>query len=116
MERGIANPTLRTVERLLEVAGRVAHVAPRSAQLRTPGVLRELSHGDAPAVEWLVEGLIARGAVTLLAGAPGAGKSLLGQWLAAAAVNGGGADVGIPHVPRLCAPLETPPGGELPQP
>ena len=82
---------MRTVERLLEVVGKKARLPTRSSQPRTRGVLREVSHSnDAPVVEWLVEAFLARGAVTLLAGAPGAGKSLLAQSLAAAAVNGSG--------------------------
>ena len=103
IERGLTNPTVRTVERLLEVVGRQARHSIRSRQVRIPGVLRVVSHGDAPEVEWLVEAFVARGAVTLLAGAPGAGKSLLGQSLASAAVNGGGAVAGIAVEPaRVC--------------
>ena len=96
IERGLTNPTVHTAERLFEVVGKKARISARQGQLRIPGVLRPVSHSDnAPAVEWLVEGVLARGAVTLLAGAPGAGKSLLAQSFAAAAVNGSGGVAGI---------------------
>src|SRR5689334_9887009 len=86
IERGLSNPTIRTVERLLGVLGdgvsipvRTSHQRPRGIQ----GVLRPVHHRDeALAVEWLVEAFLSRGAVTMLAGAPGSGKSLLAQSLA----------------------------------
>ncbi len=104
IERGLTNPTVRTAERLLDLAGTRAHRSTRQGLGRLPGVLDPVSPSDdAPAVEWLIEGFLARGAVTLLAGAPGAGKSLLAQSLAAAAVNGTGAVAGIAVEPaRVC--------------
>lgn len=49
-----------------------------------------------PPVPWLVEGLVVKGALTLLAGLPGQGKSLLAQALAMAATRpGGGSCAGI---------------------
>jgi RecA-family ATPase len=45
----------------------------------TPKLLRFFSGADAPlikAVEWLVRGLLARGAITILAGQPGVSKSV----------------------------------------
>jgi transcriptional regulator with XRE-family HTH domain len=104
IERGLTNPTVRTAERLLEVVGKRTRLSTRHGQARLPGVLDPVSPSDdAPAVEWLIEAFLARGAVTLLAGAPGAGKSLLAQSLAAAAVNGTGAVAGIAVEPaRVC--------------
>src|SRR2546421_2333517 len=81
IERGLSNPTIRTVERLFRVLGHGVP-APVRTRRRRPrgarGVLRPVCHSDeAPAVEWLVEEFLSRGAVTLLAGAPGSGESLL---------------------------------------
>jgi len=107
IERGLTNPTIRTVERLFGVLGqgvpapvRSRHRRPRGAR----GVLRPVCHSDeAPAVEWLVEEFLSRGAVTMLAGAPGSGKSLLAQSIAAAAVSGSGNVAGIGVEPaRVC--------------
>ncbi len=107
IERGLSNPTIRTVERLFGVLGkgvptpvRSRHRRPRGAR----GVLRPVCHSDeAPVVEWLVEEFLSRGAVTLLAGAPGSGKSLLAQSIAAAAVSGRGNVAGIGVEPaRVC--------------
>jgi len=106
IERGLTNPTVRTVERLVEVIGtktiRVS-ARQRAAPTRVPGVLHPVTPDEAPAVEWLVEGFLSRGAVTMLAGAPGAGKSLLAQSIAAAAVSGNGSVAGIGVEPaRVC--------------
>lgn len=109
IERGLTNPTIRTVERLFGVLGpgAPAPTPVRTSHRRPPeirGVLRPVCHSDeAPAVEWLVEGFLSRGAVTMLAGAPGSGKSLLAQSLAAAAVSGRGSVAGIGVEPaRVC--------------
>jgi putative DNA primase/helicase len=106
IERGLTNPTVRTVERLVEVIGTTTiRVSARQGPVptRVPGVLHPVAHDAAPAVEWLVEGFLSRGAVTMLAGAPGAGKSLLAQSIAAAAVSGNTNVVGIGVEPaRVC--------------
>jgi transcriptional regulator with XRE-family HTH domain len=106
IERGLTNPTVRTVERLVEVIGtRTIRVSARQGVTpkRVPGVLHPVTPDEAPAVEWLVEGFLSRGAVTMLAGAPGAGKSLLAQSIAAAAVSGNHSVAGIEVEPaRVC--------------
>jgi len=106
IERGLTNPTIRTVERLFGVLGHGGPASVRNGHRRqeTRGVLRPVCHSDeAPAVEWLVEGFLSRGAVTMLAGAPGSGKSLLAQSIAAAAVSGNGNVAGIGVEPaRVC--------------
>ncbi len=106
IERGLTNPTVRTVERLVEVIGTTTiRVSARQGAVptRVPGVLHPVTHDEAPAVEWLVEGFLSRGAVTMLAGAPGAGKSLLAQSIATAAVSGNTNVVGIGVEPaRVC--------------
>ena len=106
IERGLTNPTVRTVERLVEVIGtRTIRVSARHGAVpaRVPGVLHPVAPDEAPAVEWLVEEFLSRGAVTMLAGAPGAGKSLLAQSIAAAAVSGNGSVAWIGVEPaRVC--------------
>ena len=57
-------------------------VAPADAELASHVVERD--------IDWLVEGRIPSGMVTLIAGRPGGGKSLVTAWLAAQVSKAGG--------------------------
>lgn len=62
---------------------------PRGSRLRpfdVPGMLVS----DPPAVPWVVDGFVARGILTLLAGREGVGKSMFAASLAVAVASGGG--------------------------
>lgn len=115
VESGGRWPSRQTVETLLEVlrahqpapAMEVPGIAPEPYE-RNPkrgtghGELAELNVPELLGVEpepvdWIVEGFAARGAVTMLAGRYGQGKSLLGQSLAI------GVAEAAPGVPELVA-------------
>lgn len=65
---------------------------------REGGKLRRVNtQAEAPPVEWLIHGLVARGAVTMVAGAAGAGKSQLTQSLGATMAEAKAADDGPVH-------------------
>jgi hypothetical protein len=72
-------------------------------KVETPTLLRFFSGADTPpikAVEWLVRGLLARGAITILAGQPGVSKSVHSFILAGCLCVGrdfAGMSIGKPH-------------------
>jgi predicted ATP-dependent serine protease len=53
---------------------------------------------DAPPIDWIVTGMVARGAVTMIAGEAGAGKSTFTQAVVGAVTRGGGSVAGWPVV------------------
>lgn len=65
------------------------HGMPRGSRLRSFDVSRMLVT-DPPPVPWVVDGLVARGILTLLAGREGVGKSMFAAALAVAVASGGG--------------------------
>jgi KaiC/GvpD/RAD55 family RecA-like ATPase len=73
--------------------------------LRRCDVHRMLTTEPEP-VEWLIEGVVARGTLTLLAGREKEGKSLLAMACAARGVTGGGALAGISVQPLRVAILD----------
>lgn len=62
---------------------------PRGSRLRPFDVSRMLV-SDPPPVPWVVDGLVARGCLTLLAGREGVGKSMLAAALGVSVASGGG--------------------------
>ena len=62
---------------------------PRGSRLRPFDVTRMLAT-DPPAVPWVVDGLVARGCLTMLAGREGVGKSMLAAALGVSVASGGG--------------------------
>lgn len=63
----------------------------------------EMIHTDAPAVPWVVEGVCARGYLTMIAGKAGEGKSLFTQAVADAVAGGESiAGMRVPHAGRVC--------------
>lgn len=86
-----------------ELANIIAQAAPRKA-LSTSRALRSRELDEvlaAPAVEWLVEGLVQEVGVALLAGQPNTGKSLFAQLLAFAIVYGRNSYLGRAIDPAL---------------
>jgi predicted ATP-dependent serine protease len=75
-----------------------APVAHSPATLRRVDVARMLTSDPEP-VDWIAEGIVARGTLTLLAGREKEGKSLLAMAIAARAASGGGTLAGIPVGP-----------------
>jgi len=59
-------------------------------RFRAPEDAQRASHVQEREIEWLIEGRIPRGMVTLIAGRQGEGKSLLSAWLAAKVSHQGG--------------------------
>jgi RecA/RadA recombinase len=57
------------------------------------GAFLKASRVEAAPVEWVIDGIIPRDRLTLVAGRPGEGKSLLEKWVAAEVTNRGGAVV-----------------------
>lgn len=92
-ERGTLSPTATTVDRLMKAIGQTHALAAVDGALglqgRTKGKLLPVDMMAEPAaIEWIVEGLVARGFLTMIAGAAGAGKSMVTQTIAEAAVSG----------------------------
>ena len=67
---------------------------PAAAKLRRLDVARMLTTEPAP-VDWLVEGVAARGALTLLAGREKEGKSMVALAVGACVLSGGGSVAGL---------------------
>lgn len=97
IETGTIRPLSSTVDRLMQALdGHAVDVRKRPTVLagghaddHSPGTLRTVDlTGDVSPIDWLVGGMVARGAVTMLAGQEGSGKSMLAQSLAGAAVRG----------------------------
>ena len=72
----------------------VEKAAAPTSRLRAYDVSRMLT-SEPPPVPWVVEGLVARGVLTLLAGREGIGKSMLTIALAVAVASGGGDVAGL---------------------
>ena len=79
---------------------------PVIGRLRLLDMPRLLSTDPEP-VNWLIEGLVARGTLTLLVGREKEGKSLLALALAATMVQGAATSPGSPAFPVTCS-LSTP--------
>lgn len=95
IERGEVDPRSNTLERLLAVLDGAQAMAPARAfvPVGSAGTLTDLDVGgmhttEAPPVRWVVDSIAARGAVTMLAGKEGQGKSLLTQALAVGVASG----------------------------
>lgn len=87
-ENGRQAPNAATLQKIMDALGgsdgltSIAEFKALWGEKREGGKLRRVNTLDeAPPIEWLIHGLVARGAVTMVAGAPGAGKSLLTQSL-----------------------------------
>lgn len=92
-EKGITAPGGDTVDRIMQALGQTHTLAAVDGVLgiqgRAAGKLNIVDPSAEPIpVEWIVEGLVARGFLTMLAGEPGAGKSMMTQTIGVALANG----------------------------
>lgn len=92
-EKGIAQPQASTVDLIMRAIGKVHGLAAVDGVLgiqgRSAGKLNMVDPTATPRrIDWIVEGFVARGFLTMLAGEPGAGKSMATQTLATALVEG----------------------------
>lgn len=97
IEAGDVIPSIATVERIMAALDGAPQWVPsgrgRMEQANVGSTLQELSVSEmlgteAPETDWIVDGVIARGAVTMIAGREGSGKSMLTQTLAAGVAAG----------------------------
>lgn len=92
-EKGVANPSGDTVDRIMRAIGKTHTLAAVDGVLgiqgRAAGKLIVVDPMATPTkVDWIVEGFVARGFLTMIAGEPGAGKSMATQTLAVGLVEG----------------------------
>ena len=92
-ERGTVAPTGEQLDRIFAAIGATHTLAAVDGVLgiqgRAAGKLNIIDPTAPPIpVEWLVEGFVARGFLTMIAGEPGAGKSMLTQTIGSALVEG----------------------------
>lgn len=104
-ERGIKQPSAGVVDRIMRAVGKTHTLQAVDGVLgiqgRAQGKLNIVDVTAPPVpVEWLVEGLVARGFLTMIAGEPGAGKSMLTQTVAEALVEGRETVAGMALRPR----------------
>lgn len=104
-ERGIKQPSAGVVDRIMRAVGKTHTLQAVDGVLgiqgRAQGKLNIVDVTAPPVpVEWLVEGLVARGFLTMIAGEPGAGKSMLTQTVAEALVEGRETVAGMALQPR----------------
>jgi transcriptional regulator with XRE-family HTH domain len=104
-ERGITAPVGRNLDKLFAALGVVHSLDAVDGVLgiqgRALGKLKVIDPMAPPVpVEWLIEGFVARGFLTMIAGQPGAGKSMVTQTFAAALVEGAQHIAGFALRPR----------------
>jgi transcriptional regulator with XRE-family HTH domain len=92
-EKGTVAPGGDIVDRIMKAVGQTHTLAAVDGVLgiqgRAAGKLNIVDPSAEPVpVEWIVEGLVARGFLTMLAGEPGAGKSMLTQTIGVGLANG----------------------------
>jgi len=92
-ERGITPPTAESIDKLFRALGQSVTLAAVDGTLgiqgRAAGKLNLVDPMAPPTpIEWLIEGFVARGFLTMIAGQPGAGKSMVTQTFAEALVEG----------------------------
>ena len=118
-ERGKVAPQASQVDRIMRAIGS-SHILDAvdgvlGIQGRAAGKLNIVDPTAPPVpVEWLIEGFVARGFLTMIAGEPGAGKSMVTQTLATALVEGRTEVAGLKlHPRRVLAPCDECDGGEV---
>lgn len=99
-EKGTVGPGGDIVDRIMTALGSTHTLAAVDGVLgiqgRAAGKLNIVDPSAEPIpVEWIVEGFVARGFLTMLAGEPGAGKSMLTQTISVALANGAEAVAGM---------------------
>jgi transcriptional regulator with XRE-family HTH domain len=104
-ERGVMNPDAGTLDRIFRAFGKThtldAVDGVLGIQGRAAGKLNIIDPMAPPVpVEWLVEGFVARGFLTMIAGQAGAGKSMVTQTIASALVEGRETVAGFALSPR----------------
>jgi transcriptional regulator with XRE-family HTH domain len=100
-EKGVVTPGGEIVDRIMAALGASRVLAAEDGALgiqgRAAGKLIVVDPMAKPIpIEWLAEGFVARGFVTMVAGEPGAGKSMLTQTIAEALVAGKDEAAGFP--------------------
>lgn len=99
-EKGTVAPGGDIVDRIMTALGATHTLAAVDGVLgiqgRAAGKLNIVDPSAEPIpVEWIVEGFVARGFLTMIAGEPGAGKSMLTQTIGVALANGAEAVAGM---------------------